>query len=49
MRKYGRRANEELRGKEADFEVTDISTIYIKYRVEIAMDMSQRSLRRHSH
>lgn len=27
MRKYGRRANEELRGKEADFEVTDISAI----------------------
>jgi len=35
MRKYGRRANEELRGKEADFEVTDISTTYIKYRIEI--------------
>jgi len=32
MRKYRRRANEELRGKEVDFEVTDISTIYI-YKV----------------
>lgn len=27
MRKYGRRANEEVCSKEADFEVTDISTI----------------------
>lgn len=27
MKKHERRANEELRGKEADFEVTDISTI----------------------
>lgn len=26
-RKYGRRANEKLRGEEADFEVTDISAI----------------------
>lgn len=27
IRKYGRRANEKLCGKEEDFEVTDISTI----------------------
>lgn len=27
MRKYGRRAYEKLRGKQVDFEVTDISTI----------------------
>lgn len=27
MRKYGRRVNEEVRGKQTDFEVADISTI----------------------
>lgn len=38
-RKYGRKASEELRGKQADFEVTDISTAGSRF----AMDTSQRS------
>lgn len=44
MKKYGWRANEELRGEEADFEVADISMIPPGPR--FAMDTSQRDLGR---